>query len=58
MKNQTLLMCLLALTTTYVVECLPIETEDVRESNEMAEERTIVYDPTVDTGKFKKLGRV
>ncbi len=46
MKNQALLMCLLAVTTTYVVECLPIE---------MAEERTIVYDPTVDTGKFKKL---
>ncbi len=56
MKNQALLMCLLALTTTYAVECLPIRIEDVRENNEIAEERTIVYDPTVDTGKFKKLG--
>ena len=52
MKNQALLLFLLALTTTYV-ECLPIETEAVKESNEIAEERTIVYDPTVDTGKFK-----
>ncbi len=52
MKNQALLLFLLALTTTYV-ECLPIETEAVKESNEIVEERRIVYDPTVDTGKFK-----
>ncbi|XP_064384783.1 multiple epidermal growth factor-like domains protein 6 [Halichondria panicea] len=58
MKNQALLMCLLALTTTYAVECLPIKIEDVRENNEIAEERTIVYDPTVDTDFTIKVGDI